>query len=208
MVPFIFKQCRKAFFSITLFSIFVNLLMLTVPIYTLQLYDRVLMSHSYDTLIYLFIIVVFCIGIYASLELLRGRVLIEVSQWLDNQLSPVILMRSLDRLLQGNRYGFEAQRDIATVKNFLKSPSAFVFLDMPWFPIFLIAVFLISGVLGLITLLGAVVLFGLAVINQKLSQHDLMESAKITAVNSNSVDAFLNGAEAVQAMGMQNAFIQ
>lgn len=200
--------CRKAFLYIALFSAIVNILMLTVPIYTLQLYDRVLMSQSYDTLIYLSIIVIFCIAVYAALELLRSRMLIEVGRWFDHRFGPILLTQSIDRILHGNRYGFEAQRDIGTVKNFLKSPSVFAFLDLPWFPIFLIAIFFISWVLGVITLIGAGILFFLAYLNQVLSHHDLTRASKIIAGNNTSVDMILHHAETVQAMGMQNAFIK
>lgn len=142
MMEALLKSCRKTFLIVALFSAVINLLMLSVPVYTLQLYDRVLASQSSDTLIYLCFIVVACLIVYAVLEWLRGRVLVELSHWLDNQLSPYLLSRSVDRALLGNRYGFEAQRDIAIIKNFLKSPSAFTLLDMPWFPIFLIVIFL------------------------------------------------------------------
>lgn len=204
----ILMRCRSAFYSVAFFSVLVNILMLTVPLFTLQLYDRVLVSQSADTLLYLSAIAIFCIAIYAALEFLRSKLLVEVSHWIDGQLSPIILNHSVDRLLLGNKYGYQAQRDIGIVKNFLRSPSFFAFLDMPWFPIFLIAIFIISGVLGVVTLLGAGALFFLAYLNQKINTHDLRTASQIDSNNINSVDVILNHAETVQAMGMLGAFIE
>ena len=204
----IILRCRSAFWSVIFFSFLVNLLMLTVPLFTLQLYDRVLVSQSADTLFYLTFIAIFFIAVYAALEFLRSRILIEVAHWLDNQLSPIILTNSIDRLLLGNRYAYQSQHDIGVIKNFLKSPSFFSFLDMPWFPIFLIAIFFISGILGLITLMGAIILFLFAYFNQKISAHDLQAASKITEHNLYDVDTILNNAETVQATGMLHAFIE
>ena len=201
-------RCRSAFYSVAFFSALVNLLMLTVPLFTLQLYDRVLVSQSADTLLYLTVIAVFFIAIYAALEFLRSKILTEISHWLDTQLSPIVLTHSMDRLLLGNKYGYRAQHDINTLKNFLKSPSFFAFLDMPWFPIFLIAIFFISGVLGVVTLIGAGILFFLAYLNQKINSHDLHAASHLDTRNVASVDVILNHAETVQAMGMMGSFIK
>ncbi|MCX7121588.1 MAG: type I secretion system permease/ATPase [Gammaproteobacteria bacterium] len=204
----ILLRCCSAFWSVTFFSFLVNLLMLTVPLFTLQLYDRVLVSQSADTLLYLTSIAIFFIAVYAVLEFLRSRILMEVARWLDKQLNPLILTKSADRILLGDRYGYQSQHDMSTIKNFLKSPSFFAFLDMPWFPIFLIAIFFISDVLGVITLFGAILLFFLAYFNQKISAHDLAAASKMTTNNVCDIDAILNHAETVQATGMMTAFIE
>lgn len=208
MLRDLFVLCKKALLTVTLFSAVVNILMLAVPIYTLQLYDRVLASQSSETLIYLCVIVVVCMVVYALLEFLRAHILIEVSQWLDKKLSPVILMRSPDQLLQGNRYGLEAQRDMAVVKNFLKSPSVFALLDMPWFPIYLIVIFMISVSLGFVALLGTIILFVLAYLNQKISTRDLCEATRRFGKNTQSVDGVLQHAEIMQALGMMPSFVK
>ena len=200
--------CRFAFVAVAAFSILINLLMLTVPIYTLQLYDRVLASQSTDTLLYLTLIAVFCIVIYAFLEWLRGRISAEVAHWLDGHLSPAMIAKGIDRLLLGDRYAYQSQRDIGLLKNFLKSPSFFTFLDLPWFPIYVVAVFIISGLLGVITLIGAGILFFLAYLNQKMSSADLHRANQLSSRNQNSVDVVLDHAETVQAMGMMSAFLE
>ena len=56
------RRCRKGFVGVTLFSAFANILMLVAPVYMLQMYDRVLTSASYETLIVLTVVAVFLLG--------------------------------------------------------------------------------------------------------------------------------------------------
>ena len=80
--------CKKAFIYVGIFSFFVNILMLTVPLYMLQIFDRVLASQSYETLLYLTLIAISALLIFALLDITRSRILVRVSQWLYNHLSP------------------------------------------------------------------------------------------------------------------------
>ena len=61
--------------AVFLFSIFVNLLMLTGPLFMVQVYDRVLTSRSEETLVALFLLVSVLFGLMAVLDWARGRVL-------------------------------------------------------------------------------------------------------------------------------------
>src|SRR5689334_20221234 len=99
-----FKSCKHAFWSVALFSFFVNLLMLTTSLYMLQIYDRVLVSHGYDTLIYLTIIATIALLVMTLLDTARSRILIQTSDWLELKLSPISLRMSPDELLEGHEY--------------------------------------------------------------------------------------------------------
>lgn len=110
--------CRKSFFYVGLFSLLINLLMLTVPLFMLQIFDRVLASQSYDTLVYLTIIAIVALMVFGILDSVRGRILVEVSRWIDNKLSPLSLSNSFDNVLDGQTYGYECLKDIGNVKFF------------------------------------------------------------------------------------------
>jgi ATP-binding cassette subfamily C protein len=69
------RESRAYYWFVGIFSFFVNLLMLTGPIYMLQLYDRVLSSRAIETLIGLSILVVFLYGMMGILDYARGRVM-------------------------------------------------------------------------------------------------------------------------------------
>jgi ABC-type protease/lipase transport system fused ATPase/permease subunit len=61
-----------------LLSVFVNLLMLTGPLFMLQIYDRVLGSRSEETLVALAILVAFLYALMGVLDWVRARVMARV----------------------------------------------------------------------------------------------------------------------------------
>ena len=69
------RESRGLYWVVALFSLFSNLLMLTGPIYMLQVYDRVLGSRSEATLIALSILAVFLYAMMGILDFARGRVM-------------------------------------------------------------------------------------------------------------------------------------
>ena len=79
--------CRKGFLAVVVFSLFINLLMLTVPIYMMQIYDRVLSSRNTDTLIMLLLIGGVALLVLALLDAVRGSLMVRMSEWLDSHLS-------------------------------------------------------------------------------------------------------------------------
>ncbi|MDT8329143.1 MAG: type I secretion system permease/ATPase, partial [Roseovarius sp.] len=66
------RESRGLYWFVGVFSFFANLLMLTGPIYMLQVYDRVLGSGSVETLIALSVLVLFLYGMMALLDYARG----------------------------------------------------------------------------------------------------------------------------------------
>ena len=86
-----FKKCRFVLLAVAVVSLFVNVLMLTVPLYMLQIYGRVLVSRSNETLIYLSIAAVGALLVMAVLDFTRSRILVHMSAWLENRLGPDVL---------------------------------------------------------------------------------------------------------------------
>lgn len=194
--------CRKAFLYVAVFSCFVNMLTLTVSLYMLQIFDRVLASRSYDTLIYLTVIAIFALGILAILDALRSRILVFLSHWLDNKLSPEALQRSVDNLLQGETYAPQSLRDIAQIRGFLTSPGMTALLDSPWVPFYLFVIFILNPFLGLMATVGAILLIILAIINEK-STRDILTAANAAGLKSQyHINVTLRNSETIQAMGM------
>lgn len=200
--------CRNALYMVGLFSFFINILMLTTSIYMLQVYDRVLASRSFDTLIYLTLAALIALMTLALLDIARSRILVHVSHWLDNALSAPALGKSPDQILSGHGYGPQALRDIATLRSFVAGSGIFSLFDAPWVPIYLIAIFYLSPTLGVLATLGAVMLFGLAVINEMITRHMLTEANAKAIAAQYYVDASLRNAEVIQAMGMMPNIIE
>lgn len=164
------KSSRGAIFSIVVFSFFVNLLMLTGPLFMLQIYDRVLTSGSIPTLVALASLVVILYGLYGFLEYVRGRVLMRVARILEETLRErvfhVVTWNALRNAPGGHK---QSSQDLATIRQFLSSPAPFSFLDLPWAPVYLFVIYLLHWWLGVAATVAIIILAVLALINNILT---------------------------------------
>lgn len=196
------QRCRSAFIFIGIISCILNLLMLTIPIYTLQIFDRVIISQSADTLIYLSIIAILALLVLALLDIVRSRVFLQVGLWLDRELNPEVLDRSISQYLAGNSYVTQSLTDIALLRQFLSSSATASFFDIPWVFIYLIVIFILSITLGVVATLGAALLFFLALLNENATKKPTQEAEQAHIHNQRFFSDLLKNAESIFAMGM------
>ena len=199
-----FAACRRVFVGVALFSACLNILMLSVPLYMMQVYDRVLATSNVDTLIALTVMVAAALLVLGFLDALRGRVMVRVGTWLDRELGSLVLESAVaDALRSGGGASAQGLRDLSTVRAFLGGTGAMPLFDAPWAPVFLAIVFLIHPVLGWIGLGGAVALLVCAVLNDVTTRSKLTEANGAMARALNAADAAVRNADAIVAMGMQ-----
>ena len=135
--------------GVALISACVNLLMLAVPLYMMQIFDRVLTTSHIDTLIVLTAMVAGALVVFGLLDALRGRILARVGVWLEGELgAPVLSGAVADALRVGGGVSAQGLRDLAAVRSYVGGPSVTPLFDAPWAPAFLAVVFLIHPVLG------------------------------------------------------------
>jgi PrtD family type I secretion system ABC transporter len=194
--------CRRTFGFVGLFSLCINLLLLTVPLYMLQVFDRVLASQSQETLVFLTIIAVGAVLVLGLLELVRSRILVRASRWLEEMLAPAAFERSIAAALYGRPYRTEALRDLGQLRSFLAGSAIFSLFDAPWVPIYLLVIFLLHPVVGFVALAGAIVLFALAVLNELLTRKPLRTANCDAMHGMQRAEATMRNAEAIDAMGM------
>jgi PrtD family type I secretion system ABC transporter len=194
---------RRALIGLVLFSLFLNVLMLAPSLYMMQVYDRVLVTHSTDTLLLLSVIMAVALAVGGLLELVRGRIMLEVGNWMERRVGPAALASSLNLALNGRTAPTpQSLRDLSTVRTFLSGPGAFPLLDAPWAPIYLAVVFVIHPWLGWLATVGALVLFGFGVLNEVITRRPLEEASKASMRAMNNAEAALRNAEVVSAMGL------
>ena len=195
--------CRRAWAGAAVFSACLNVLMLSVPLYMMQVYDRVLTTGSLDTLLALTAIAAGALSVYGLLEALRLRVLARTGAWLDRELGSPVLAGSVSAAL-GAGGGVSAQglRDLAAVRGYLAGAAVTPLFDAPWAPVFLFLVFLVHPVLGWIGLGGAAALFGIAVLNDLTTRKKLAQANGAAARALNAADAAVRNADTIAAMGM------
>ena len=194
---------RSAFRSVGAFSAVINLLMLVPSLYMLQVYDRVLTSRNETTLAMLTLMVLGAYLFMNALELVRSHVLIRVGAHLDMQLNQRVYVASFEQNLKrsGGNAG-QALADLTTIRQFLTGHSMFAFFDAPWFPVYLVVIFLFDWTLGLFALAGTVVLVLLAWVNEVVSRKPLTEANTMAVAAGNLATNNLRNAEVIEAMGM------
>jgi len=194
--------CRRALVTVAAFSFFINLLMLTVPVYMVQVFDRVMTSRSEDTLWVLTVAALMAFAVMAVLDLIRSRILVRIGVWLDDRLGAVAFTAGLDASAAGHGGSPQALRDLAHVRGFLTGPSVFPLLDAPWAPLFVAIVFLLHPLLGMIALVGAVLLFALAFINEVMTRAPLATANTAQAGNMALAESLCRQRDAIEALGM------
>ena len=205
----IIAKCRRVMFGVTIFSLAINVLMLTAPFYMLQVFDRVMTSRSVETLLLLTVIAMTALWTLGALDLVRTIVFVRIGRWIDGQAGETILTASIIDALDRNRdASIQGLRDLSTVRGFLTGPGVFPILDAPWAPIFLAAIFLLHPWLGLLALAGAVVLFTLALTNDLATRTLLQRANAASARAMNKAQTATRNAEALEAMGMTSGIVR
>ncbi len=197
---------KGLFWAVALFSLFANLLMLTGPLYMLQVYDRVLGSGSEETLIALSMIVVFLYGIMGILDFTRGRVMARVGARFQSDLD----RRVFDAVIRKSAVAPDVKTqtglaDLEAVQRLITSPVLMAFFDMPWTPIFFAGIFIFHPMLGYLALIGAFVLIAITVANQVLSKDPQSKATASSHMANVMADQIRTEAEMVQSMGMRDA---
>lgn len=201
------KAIRPAIVPAAVFSFFINLLALVSPLYMLQVYDRVLGSRNYGTLLFLTLIAIFLFVVYGILESLRSRVLIRGGVRFENELRSPLFGSALTAVLRSKAGTSEAQpfRDADTVREFLTGQAILAFFDAPWVPLFIFACFLLHPLFGWLAIAAGLITFALAIINELTTKTGLSRANAAAMSAHKDAAATLQNAEVMQAMGMSPA---
>lgn len=200
------RESRGLYWFVGIFSFFVNLLMLTGPIYMLQVYDRVLGSRSLETLIALSALVLFLYTMMGLLDYARGRVMGRVGARfqarLDRRVFDAVIRKSA---VQPDANTATGLRDLESIQRLMISPVLLSIFDMPWAPFFLAAIWVFHPWLGILALVGGALLVAVTMINQVVTRLPTGQ-ANSASVQAEAISEQLrNESEMVQAMGMRDA---
>lgn len=198
-------KAKKSFIFVGFFSLFINLLQLTSPLYMLQLYDRVMASRSESTLILLTLLIIALFATMAILEMIRSRILVRVGNKMDNLLSD----RIFESIFQfANKMPGKASslplNDLTQIRQFMTGNGLFAFFDTPWMFIYILVLFLFHPLFGYFSIFAGLVLVVFAIMNEKTTKDKLAQANKLNRDSTVFVDASLRNAEVIHAMGMQN----
>ncbi|MBV6635328.1 MAG: type I secretion system permease/ATPase, partial [Mameliella sp.] len=198
------RQSRPYYWFVGIFSFFVNMLMLTGPMYMLQVYDRVLGSRSEATLIALSVLVVFLYSMMGLLDYVRGRIMGRVAARfqaaLDLRVFDAVLRRAA---VQNDELAQTGLRDLESVQRLMSSPVLMAFFDIPWTPFFIFAIFIFHPWMGFLAICGGLFLIAVTLINQTVSKNPTQKSNVAVMQAERTSDQIRAEAEMVQALGMR-----
>ncbi|WP_299733999.1 type I secretion system permease/ATPase [uncultured Tateyamaria sp.] len=197
-------QSTWLLWSVFLFSVFVNLLMLTGPLFMLQVYDRVLGSGSEETLVALSILVAGLYGLMGFLDYARGRVLARFGARFQSSLDDRVFDAVLQRALLPKERGAPASglRDLEMVQGLFTSPVMLALFDVPWTPFFIAAIFIFHPMLGWLAVFGGAALIVITLLNAFLTRRKTLEAQNASGQANAFAEQARRSVEVVRSQGM------
>lgn len=201
-------ESARRMVGIAVFSGVVNLLMLSGSLYMLQVYDRVIPSRSVATLIGLSLMVLVAYLMQGYFDALRSRMLCRVATLFDAGLQEHIHNALATLPLRGAKPVLMQQplRDLDQIRVFMSGMGPTAFLDMPWIPIFLIALFLFHPLIGCTALAGTIAIVAMTLLTERLSRGAAKAAMDLSAQRQVLADATQRNAEVIRALGMLDRF--
>lgn len=194
------------FVFVAIFSTCVNALMLTGPVYMLQVYDRVLSSRSEATLVALTVLIAFLFLMMGILDFTRGRIMARVGARFQNDLDHRVFDAAMRKAaVAPDERTQTALKDLESIQKFLGAPVFTALFDLPWTPVFLAGIAIFHPMLGLLAFCGGGVLIAISILNQVTTKNKQRELSAATHVADKTADHLNNEAEMVQSLGMRGA---
>jgi len=197
------KSMRKAWIGVGVLSLFVNLLMLTGPLYMLQVYDRVITSQSMSTLVALSILMVVMYAFMGFLDFLRSRLLVRIGNYVEKKLGPHTFKSWLTGGLKTpSKVGQRPLQNLTTIKRFLTGSAPTTFFDIPWTPVYIAVIFMIDWTLGVVAVIGAILVLIIAIGAELTTRKRESDANHARAMGTHFSQKVKMNSEAVVSMGM------
>ncbi len=196
--PSLFANSRGVIVSIAAFSAICNFLLLVVPFYSIQVFDRVLSSGSFETLIMLSLAAGGALVFYGLFELFRTRLLVRLGAGLEARHGPIMLMREM----QGAQVSGSPLQDLRELSGYVASSSFVNLLDAPWCPVFVALIWAINPTLGVIALVACFIFLIIGLISDRITRGCLDRARLATSALSEMAAQFRRLRELARAMGL------
>ncbi len=201
------RSTRSAFIGIGLLSGVINLLMLTGPLFMLQIYDRVPPSQSVPTLVGLAILTACLFLFQGVLDAIRGRVLLRIGGAINDDLSTRVYdaVARLPLKTKTDGDGLQPIRDLDQIRSFLSGPGPTALFDLPWMPLYVAICYLFHPWIGIAAAAGALLLIILTVTTEAVTRKPAKAAVALAAKRQALLEASRRNAEAMEAMGMRGS---
>jgi ATP-binding cassette subfamily C protein/ATP-binding cassette subfamily C protein EexD len=200
------RAARPALGSAFVISVFINLTLFVAPLYSIQIYDRVLSSRNLGTLLLLTLITGAFVALYGLLEYVRSGILVRGSVRFNEVLAAPLFQVALRAKLAGRESkASQALKDGDTMRDCLASGTISSLFDTPWTLVFVVLCYLLHPALGAVAFLGAVLILVCALFMELATRRGVLEATKAAGEASRFAHAVLRNCEAVRGLGMDAA---
>lgn len=202
------RQLRPVLMHVGAVSFFISLLILPVSLYSLQVFDRVMATGSYATLLWLTVVMLAFFVVAGALQSLRGIMLLKAGDWMFDELADKALPITLSQATQADGgKGAQSLRDAHALKQFLSGPALTSLMDAPWSILYIAVLYIFHPVLGVMVTLGAVFLLSLAWINEVMMRRPMKEAGAQQLRSTQELEFATRNADVIEAMGMASTLI-
>ncbi len=200
----ILSDTRKGLRPIALVSIMLNLLLLTSPLYMLQVYDRVLMSGQLSTLFWVSIMALVAFAGLGVFDALRARSLAQLGSWVGLRASGHVMNAALKESAHGGEKSGRHLRDLQQIQRFVGGNGITPLFDLPFTPLFVVVTFMLHPMIGLLTVVGGIILFTIAFLTERRARKAAQDIRTADIQATRVADTFLQGADYLESAGMRS----
>jgi ATP-binding cassette, subfamily C, bacterial EexD len=199
-----FKAVRQYFILAGVYSAAINILMLVPIMYMMLVYDRVVASGSISTLAMLTLIMVFLMAAMGGFEWVRSMILVSAGNKIEHNLRDRVFDASFKQALYtgGSANSSQASNDLSQLRQFLTGNGLFALFDAPWFPIYVIVMFMFHPLFGITAIVAGIVMVALAWITEKVTTNKLKDANQEANWVNNQINGSMRNVEVISAMGM------
>jgi len=203
------RRCSAHFRYAIVFNVLVNVLLLAFPIFTIQLYDRVISSRRGETLVALIIGLVIALTFKAVFQWVRGALFVRASVRLERLLAERVLTALIERNAAGvTTDGSQALRDLDAFRQFATGKGGLALIDAPWAILFSGVLMVINVTVGVVALICTLLMSALTIFNSIATKRALAQTASAATTSYAFAEKNLRGAEAIVAMGMVDQVVK
>ncbi|GHF25555.1 ABC transporter ATP-binding protein [Kordiimonas sediminis] len=196
--------CKKSVMLAGFFSMILNILQLTIPLYMMTLLDRVIRSGNKDTLYLLTIIAVVALLTSGVLDVMRAHILNRAASWMESRLGVELFPHVALALHDGEPVKAQGLEDLWRLRSFMSSPGIIAMFDVPWMVFYLIILFMLAVPIGVLALIGVAVLIFLAFYNESSVRNVLGSAQSVAETSRDFVRSVQRSSDEIVAMGMMN----
>ena len=204
-------KVRGEFWPILLAALVVNLLALAVPLFTMNVYDRVIPNKAIPTLWVLALGVALALGFDFVLRLARSRLVDEIGRKLDAKLSQKLFEKvlNLPMAARAGTTGAMAKRvsEYEQVRDFFASTTVVLLVDVSFLVLFLILITVLAGWLVLVPLVGIAIMCAVGFGLQKKMGKTALDAQADSSLQHSVLVESIGGMETLKASGAEGQML-